>query len=107
MATSPEDLARVVALLSELRSGLEDVSARVEDLAAIVRAGPGPRALSIDDACTSWGFSRATFARWLADSESGLESVVIRPNGPGGRVLVPVEAFEAWLRARAGPVVAR
>ncbi len=88
-------VAEVVALRAELA-----------EVARVVRLSSA-RCLSIADACEAFSVSRSTFDRWLSDPASGLEAVVLRPNGPGGRVLVPVEGFEAWLRARShGPAVA-
>lgn len=96
-------------LRAELRAELERRVAEVRDeVLARVEARSARRCLSVAEACEAYSFSRATWDRWLADPTTGLEAVVLRPNGPGGRVLVPVEAFEAWLRARSGgPDVAR
>lgn len=59
-----------------------------------------PEFLSIDEVCRRYAFSRSTFYRMLGDPKSGLRAVVVRIPPPRGRVRVPVEAFEAWLRRR-------
>lgn len=80
--------------LAALRDELLEVAARAAR----------PRCVSVERACEDYGFSRATFDRWLADPRCGLDAgpapVVLRPNGPGGKVVVHVERLEAWLDAR-------
>lgn len=62
-------------------------------------AGPDTY-LSIDEACARFGISRRTFYRLLGDPEGGLDRVVLRIPPRTGRVRVPIQRFEQWLRAR-------
>jgi hypothetical protein len=73
---------------------------RDEIVSMIEARATKPRCMSIEETCKEFGFSRTTWDRWLADPITKLEDVILRPNGPGGRVLVPVETFEKWLRER-------
>lgn len=82
--------------IDDLRTRVDDLEAR---LAAVAERAQR-RCLSIDEACAAYEVSRPVFERWLADRSTGLFDVVFQPSGPRGRVLVPVEAFEAWLRKR-------
>lgn len=90
--------AEVGPMLRELLDEVRSLRRRLDDVA---RAGPA-RALSVDDVCEVYPIGRTTFDRWLADPTTGLREVVRQPGGPGGRVFVMLEPFEAWLRARGG-----
>ena len=93
------------ALRAELRAEFQDELRRLRE--ELRTAGGGPMCIRVAQACDRFGFARSTFDRWLADSRVGLdagpEPVVIRPNGPGGKVLVHVARMQAWLDARGGP----
>lgn len=56
--------------------------------------------LTVNEVCERYGFSRSTFYRMLADPQSGLRSVVLRIPPPWGRIRVPEDEFEAWLKKR-------
>lgn len=115
----PDPVGAVRAALEDLRDELRaEVERQVAPLRAAVEELRRPAAerdcLEVSEACRRYSFSRSTWARWLADPTSGLEpdprhgpGVVIRPNGPGGKVLIRRAPFEAWLAARGrGPGVA-
>lgn len=59
-----------------------------------------PEFLSIDEVCERYGISRSTFYRMLGNPKNGLRGVVVRIPPPRGRIRVPLEAFEAWLKKR-------
>jgi hypothetical protein len=104
------DTNAVSAMFSSLFRDLrEQVTAEIDKRFAVLKTeiismveaqADRPRCLTIAEACKEFGFSRSTWDRWAADTTSGLDEVIVRPNGPGGRVLVPVETFERWLRGR-------
>lgn len=101
-------------LRAEFESQLAPLRTALEDLR---RPASAKELLEVSEACERYSFSRSTWARWLADPATGLEpdprrgvaGVVIRPNGPGGKLLIRRAALEAWLdaRGRGGPGVAR
>ena len=117
----PDPVGAVRAALEDLR---EEMRAEIERQLAPLRAAledlrrpaAAKELLEVGEACERYSFSRSTWARWLADPATGLEpdprrgvpGVVIRPNGPGGKVLVRRAELEAWLaaRGRGGPGVA-
>lgn len=94
--------AKVDGLQETLGARIDAVEAKVEQVLALVDS----RAVCVppDKACEMFAFSRSTFDRWLADPAEGLElgpePVVIRPNGPTGKVLVHLARMQRWLDAR-------
>ena len=56
--------------------------------------------VSVNEACRRVMVSRRTFYRWLADPESGLAGVIVRVPPETGRIRVPLQRFEQWLRGR-------
>ena len=62
------------------------------------------RALTIDEACESYGFSRSTWDReWAQRKQNGLEEVVVRL---GSRLYLPLPEFDDWFRRMRGPRLA-
>ena len=54
--------------------------------------------LSVNQACRQFGFSRSTFYRMLHDPKLDLEDVVVRIPPVTGRIKIPAQRFEEWLR---------
>lgn len=93
-------------LIDEFERRLEPLREELRELRTRAHA-ERPASLTVKATLERHSLSISTWGRWLADPTSGLgegpdgePGVVIRPNGPGGRILVPVDAFDAWLRAR-------
>lgn len=86
-------------LLDELDRRIAPLRDEMRELRALATTD-APASLSVKRTLARHDVSISTWNRWLADLESGLDDLVIRPNGPGGKILVPVAEFDAWLRAR-------
>ncbi len=99
------DLALPDSLPDDVRQALVKLHDHVlAKVTAQIAAATQPVCVTPDEACRLFPFSRATFDRWLADPREGLEEspepVVLRPNGPGGKVMVHVARMQRWLDAR-------
>jgi hypothetical protein len=96
---TPDEVQALVG--AAIARALEPLTARIATLeSARTEARP---LLTVREACARFGFSRATLNRWVADPRCGLdgrpEPIVVRPNGPGGKVLVHAVRMQAWLDA--------
>lgn len=96
--------AKVDAVEAHVIARVEAVERALAGVVARIDARSQPVCVPPDRACETFGFSRSTFDRWLADPAEGLERgpepVVLRPNGPTGKVMVHVERMQRWLDAR-------
>lgn len=91
-------LARELA--RELGPALADALKGSAPLGERPRQEGGEVFLSVSETCERFQISRATFDRMLRDTSNGLTEVIVRLPPTTGRVKVPLQAFQAWLRER-------